>query len=99
METKAKTVTEVLKAAKWILENVGWCQYRYSKANKNGKLTAFCVAGAIESVNADWDLIIKAETTLGKVVGEDYIPNWNDVKGRTLPQVLKAFDKAIKVKR
>lgn len=99
METKAKTVTEVLKAAKWMLENVGWCQGRYTKYDSNGKTTAFCAAGAIEAVNADWGLVSKALDRLGTVVGESYIPTWNDEKGRTPAQVLKAFDKAIKVKQ
>lgn len=99
MATKAKTVTEVLKAAKWMLENVGWCQGTYVKNNNAGKITAFCAAGAIETVNADVSLIDKALNRFGKVVGEGYIPNWNDASGRTLPQVLKAFDKAIKAKQ
>lgn len=99
MENKAKTVVQVLKAAKWMLENVGWCQGRYSKATPDGKLTAFCAAGAIEHVNADPRKIDQALDRFGKTIGENYIPAWNDENGRTLPQVLKAFDKAIKVKR
>ena len=99
METKAKNVNEVLKAAKWMLENVGWCQGNYTKYDGAGKPIGFCAAGAIEQVNADYKLIDKALTQFGTVVGESYIPSWNDKKERTLPQVLKAFDKAIKAKR
>lgn len=99
MENKAKTVTEVLKAAKWMLENVGWCQGQYSKYNKQGKLTAFCAAGAISHVVTDYELRLKAQDQLSAAIKEAYIPHWNDDPKRTLPQVLKAFDKAIKAKR
>lgn len=99
MENKAKTVTEVLKAAKWMLENVGWCKNQYTKYDTNGKPMAFCAAGAISHVVTDCELRVKAHDRLSAAIKEPYIPNWNDDLDRTLPQVLKAFDKAIKAKR
>lgn len=98
MERKAKNSTEVLKAAKWILENVGWCQGQYAKSDDDGKYLAFCASGAIDATVADWLIKSEAKDRLMVAISSVFIPEWNDGKRRTRAQVLKAFDKAIRVK-
>jgi hypothetical protein len=69
--SKAKTVKEVLVAAKWILENIGWHQGSFYKDKKDNRmiypiditspdvlstLGSFCAVGAINVVEkADYN--------------------------------------------
>jgi hypothetical protein len=96
----AKTVKEVLIAAKWMLENVGWCQKTFRKYSTSGESPscAFCSFGAIINVNyGSPGLIDKALAVLSKSIdtASGSITIWNDDPKRTKSQVLAVFDKAI----
>lgn len=98
---KAKNSTEVLKAAKWLLENVGWIKGRSIKWNAdNTRALGFCAHGAIVSVEAETTpvgynvLTMKALDRLCQAVKMDVV-NFNDHPHRSKKQVLAAFDKAI----
>lgn len=106
--SKAKSATEVLKAAKWILENIGWIQGADKQINSLGVPTGFCSVGAIRAVETttafeydspylDRDSSIRGQAfrRLCKVMNGRAIL-FNDVRGRTKQQILKAFDQAIK---
>ena len=88
-----KTVT-VLKKARALLAKDGWCQGAYT--NNNGE---HCVMGAIRACTPDyWDQqrqSLDAYLALKSVIHQDPVV-WNDQKGRTMRQVLKAFDEAIR---
>lgn len=103
--SQATTVKEVLIAAKWILENHGWCQGYYRK-NAEGQdiytldgAVCFCSIGAIMAVETAVEttdrLAEKATKLLDKASGSNVV-FWNDMPGRTKKQVLKVFDQAIK---
>lgn len=105
---KAKTAKEVLIAARWIIENVGWCQNAYYK-DANGEtgwnfinppvsVSCACASGAIYFVEADSELHVAALNILFKNIPPigTTISGWNDQPGRTKKQVLAAFNKAIK---
>lgn len=105
---KAKTVKEVLIAARWILDNVGWSQ-RFFSITKHGTplglgevhpdIEAACSLGAIYLVDTiDLRLNRGATQAVEAVIGngiDRVIHDWNDTKGRTKEEVLAAFDKAI----
>jgi hypothetical protein len=103
---KATTVKETLIAARWILDNVGWCQGTLYK-DKYGNHLSFantitvsaCAIGAVFAVDIDdtnnshdkaLDLLL--EMQLDDSVN---LAMWNDKKGRTKQEVLKLFDRAI----
>jgi hypothetical protein len=100
--SKAKTTKQVLIAAKWILENKGWCQGYYRK-NAQGQdvyddaqASSFCSIGAIWAVKAtNSNLISEAVKLLDKASGSNTV-FWNDALDRTKKEVLEGFDKAIK---
>lgn len=104
---KAKTVKETLTAARWILENVGWCQGSYYK-DKNGSnvglaarhnpenVACACALGSIYLVENDEPFAIdKAITTLADASKIGSIADFNDDPGRTKQEVLDLFDRAI----
>lgn len=110
-ESKAKTVREVLVAAKWIIENVGWCQEYYATdaegnyAIYDSKAAChFCPEGAVNAVLCDKMVRYEAIDLLDRLVparlidkdADSNIVIYNDTPGRTLKQVLKTFDVAIK---
>jgi hypothetical protein len=88
MTRPARTVREVLIAAKWILEHVGWCQ-GYFSVSSNGKCVGFCSTGAIHTVHAKPSLIAKTMLVM------QGITTFNDEPSTTLPMVLARFDEAI----
>lgn len=95
--SQATTVKEVLKAARWIIDNVGWCQGYYRK-NAQGQdvyddsqAACFCSVGALLAVEtSNQNLTTIAENLLNKDV-----VTWNDTPGRTKEEILKGFDLAI----
>lgn|SRR5271166_6963361 len=102
--SNASSTKEVLVAARWILENVGWCQGKFSLW-EGGKPVGFCPVGAVNRVELDLlpaaglkagalGLLEDAMISLAKKKTTVY--QWNDDRKRTREQVLKAFDKAIK---
>lgn len=111
---KAKTVKEVLVAARWIIENVGWCQWHFAKSGDKevwmgrrttiekaaqeagvSKVDCFCALGAINAVEADYDLKRSAAVVIDNHTGGS-VSTWNDTDGRTKEEVLDLFDRAIK---
>lgn len=102
--SKAKTVKEVLVAARWMLENVGWCQGEYQKdrEDKYGVPVAFCSTGAIYGVDKegspsqkDYIEDLAISHLMDEISGGSVI-TWNDKPERTKEEVLAAFDRAIK---
>lgn len=93
---KAKNTKEILTAAKWILENVGWIQGNFYKMDPTGnKYVGFCAVGALQQVEHDIDYgCDKAMNCLVEVIGVSLV-YFNDAQGRTKEQVLAAFDTAI----
>ena len=107
---QAKTVKEVMIAARWIIDNFGWCQGSFYKG-KNGErvyrdmlhdkeqLGCCCLVGALRLVEADHD--IYNQTVFNLCVQNKVVPlgtnltTWNDEPGRTKEQVIKLLDKAI----
>jgi len=108
MSEKAKTAKEVLVAAKWILENVGWCQNVSVRIDSANRPVAYCLAGSMGTVETVWDergqigkspwwkaRTIVAETIQHLYKTHDMIPEWNDRQSRTKEEVLALLDVAI----
>ncbi len=105
--SEVKTIKEVLIAARWIIANFGWCQGSYAKSKDGTKLwhlddealkqaSCFCLAGAIQAVDADETLEDEVLKFMDTLTGIDISAiQWNDIKTRTKKQVLALFDKAI----
>lgn len=95
---KAKTSTEVLQAAKWILENVGWCKKLYTKTTMEGKVVGVCASQALYSVEIENDpngiILGQARRRLENVIGNDII-GFNDRSTTKKRDVVRAFKKAI----
>lgn len=80
--------SEVLRAAKKRLVERGWCQGTFEDGE--GRC---CSIGAINRASppcGQWPALL----SFGDVVGGSVFV-WNDAPGRTLEEVLAAFDKAI----
>lgn len=106
---KAKTIKQVLKAGKWILDNVGWCQYSYytdksgvrhwdtEAGATSGDVGCACALGCIYMVDVENpDLRSDAASFLEKLVGTGNLATWNDQPGRTKEEVSKLFARGIK---
>jgi len=98
----AKTVREVLIAARWILEHNGWT--RGNMCERNGVQSdvfsartgdCFCAMGAIWATESNEDLRQRSLVALRVFAAVSSIPYWNDAPGRTKADVLAAFDRAI----
>lgn len=100
---KAKTAKELLIAAKWILEHVGWCQHvscRWPGPDVMGKgrgsPEAYCLTGAMNVVECEPSCPWPDATMLVSIlIGSDQVAVWNDDPKRTKKQVLALLDKAI----
>lgn len=86
-------VASVLEKAKAKLEKYGWVQGKMGSTK-----CGFCSMGAVRSATRDPSMETKAITYLAQAIGAaDYlIVGWNDSAKRKKPQVLRAFDRAIK---
>jgi tetrahydrodipicolinate N-succinyltransferase len=106
-QNQAKTVVQVLKAARWMLENVGWNQHQNAVVQYVGDdegcqevYKSFCAFGAISHVEKPGHRLTDAAIArLQSHIGGNSIVLWNDAKNRTKDQVLDLFDKAIKGKK
>ena len=93
----AKTAKEVLIAARWMLENIGWTQRKFFDLETR----CMCASGALNRVECNdghgFDSAIREEARnkLVSVIRNDII-TWNDNQFRTKEHVLAAFDAAIK---
>lgn len=84
-----KTTKQVLIDARALVKK-GWIQGAWrSKDN-----SCHCAAGAIRAQSISGDKAFRALNCLQKVTGGDVVM-WNDTKGRTKREVLKAFTTAI----
>jgi hypothetical protein len=106
---KAKTVKEVLVAARWILSHYKWVQrlhtqYGYTDEGRLdiNKPIGFCLIGAVDAVqilNEELSLVepLRGEAfrLLRNVIMDVHLASWNDQKGMTKKQVLEALDRAI----
>lgn len=95
------TPVEVLKKAKALIEERGWCRREYKDTRGcYCSLGACYVASGYEvegaSVLHDGDVTAyaTAEKALERAIDSAVI-RWNDSPGRTKDEVLAAFDKAI----
>ena len=94
---KAKNATEVLIAAKWIIENVGWCQGMLVKQDYRLTPVAFCPMGAINYVETiDFKHNLEARSILDRAAGLVGIAYFNDQPYTTKEMILNLFDQAIK---
>jgi hypothetical protein len=109
--SQVKTVKEVLVAARWIIDNIGWCQGAFARTTdgrgifvnfRETKAAAYCSVGAICVVEkSDRALENQAYSLLKEVIGfsNDFwqmgIPGWNDNSYTTKQRVLEVFDQAI----
>jgi hypothetical protein len=107
---KATTVKEVLIATRWIIDNVGWCQYRSFQLEGGNSLDAYwmsieevlergvaacCLGGSIRLVEvADNALIDEARICIEEALN-GYVASWNDQPGRTKQEVLDLLDRVI----
>lgn len=100
MSNPARTSTQVLKAARWLIDNIGWCQNQYQTTDDKGKPIAFCAWGAVGAVeiDGDWRLIDRAMQRLHKAAPHGNVVSFNDRKSTTKEKVLKVFDRALKSK-
>jgi len=89
------TVRGVLRRALALIQN-GWTKgYWDTKGRRPGR-RCFCAEGALRAVPAGADLRRQARTALKSIVGGDIVI-WNDAYSRTKPDVVQAFQKAIKI--
>ena len=94
--------TAILVEARELLVKGGWCQHAAFSGTG-----ARCAIGAILSVSPkllaleghNANIGFRARDFLSKAVGNQVVGVWNDVQGRTLEEVLAAFDKAIELSK
>jgi hypothetical protein len=95
-QTYAKNTTEVLIAAKWLLENVGWIKGQQVHYPHGGSVPdGFCASGAITWVMAEsYERKFRAYSFLESEMDRDIL-KFNDAPHTTKQHVLDAFDRAI----
>lgn len=92
---KAKTSTEVLQAAKWMIDNVGWCKKVFTRTDEKGKVLGMCATQAIFSVEVDDAHIrVEAHNRLEKVM-DGSVVGFNDADKTRKRDIIRAFNKAI----
>jgi len=101
-----KTTKEILQAALKLIRK-GWTRGAWARYGNNlpansvtdPKACKFCSVGAIRRVAlADGGTHYDAENALHKAIGSigiNSVITWNDKKGRTKDEVIKAFKTAI----
>lgn len=89
--------SEVLRKAKGVLEDRGWCQKAFSAAD--GGDCPVCAWGAINVARAGapdaWMGSASARLFFEDAVDGEGIASWNDHRGRSRGEVIAAFDRAI----
>jgi hypothetical protein len=102
--TDKENALALLKDAKQLIVDKGWAQKRSWNYADNAEKILFCTIGAMGVAN--WDEVtnqsrygINAVGAACKIFSKannlEYIAAWNDTPGRTVEEVLIAFDKAI----
>lgn len=104
MTGRAETVKEVLVAARWILENAGWCQNACAKRRDGFSVSAnsteavsFCAIGATYAVECDYSLAERARRRLLEQLPMNVcnVTVLNDQRGQTKEGILAFYDAAI----
>lgn len=100
------TPKDVLVEMRRLIEEVGGTQ-DYDALDQEGEAvdpcsevaTCFCLGGALHRAehggNAPHSVRDEVRLLITDAIGEGYIPNWNDRRGRTKEEVLQALDIAI----
>lgn len=93
------TSRELLLRALALIER-GWTRGRFKKTR--GKRVAYCLTGALDAAAPKDYYALRADASYYLVraispfnPGSIIVPEWNDAKGRTKPQVVAALKKAI----
>lgn len=95
------TTQEVLKEARRLLAEVGWCQYYSCERDETGTITAYCSIGAVyAAAGTDFsgpfrDAKRLLERQIPYAARWCGVAGWNDTKGRTKREVLALFDRAL----
>lgn len=101
-----KDITVLKRARAFLLKPGGWTKGRLARDKKGREVpvtsrraVSFCAVGAICRVlKIDSQILgqgTPAHDLLLPGTGETFVVDFNDKKGRTQAQVLKAFDRAI----
>lgn len=93
------TTVEILRKAKAEIERRGWCQGELVRFDAASNKQQVCAEGAINCArngmpdddNGTWPIL----HLFSRAIGGELTWSWNDAEGRTLPEVLDAFDRAI----
>ena len=95
-ESMTPTQRTLVKARGYIEK--GWCQGA-SFRRRHGKKVAWCVLGALAETHAPSQIECDAIRLLCDVMCKQtrVLASWNDFPGRTKAQVLRAFDRAIRL--
>jgi hypothetical protein len=97
--SQAKTVKQVLTAAKWMIENIGWTKGSYRAYDEEKKTIGFCSLGALDAVEANGKVKGQAQAHMYYMIpGRAGVAAWQDDAVRTKQEVLDFFDKAIATK-
>jgi len=96
-EIKESIEVEVFKKAKSLIKK-GWCQRAFVK--KGLFRVRYCVVSAIGHATSNYDgqyfrIFINSNDLSSYGNSDQVIWQWNDQRGRTKKEVLKAFDNAI----
>lgn len=88
------TVLELLTVARLQIE-IAWCQGQYERFE--GGVRHFCLLGALMPATTPGVLYYGATDVLVDVLGQRKLSAWNDDPCRTKEDVLKLYDRAIRM--
>ena len=71
-QNKAKTPKQVIKAAEWMLTNIGWCQGALSKSDEDGNYSGFCLLGALIYAEASEKTLAQAKSLVLDAIKKQY---------------------------
>lgn len=102
MKIQKRQIRTALRRARKLIDEVGWCQGISRIHNLEGKVTGYCMVGALSEVCKTRQLLKhSAFDYLGAVLKSNdkneinKIVNYNDSPNRRKRDVLKKFDKAL----
>lgn len=89
------TERDVLRRAKEVLLERGWCQGAYG-SDLTGETGSVCLIGAVNVARGGTAYDIDTgDPVLVRLCMAGYGQSWNDMPGRRFAQVIDAFDKTI----
>lgn len=80
-----------LGLARQKLDNVGWVQNAY--ITERGCCLSYAISTSTTARYGPW----AARQAIRKVIGTEYIHDWNDQTGRTYEEIKRVIDQAINV--